>query len=97
MVFFLLKILVTSMYRSLQPSLAMDLQLGLWDKVEQRNFFVLTRHINLVSFSFKDIRGMYRSLQHSLAGNLQLGCGCEVQQGDFCVLASAYNLVTWSI
>jgi hypothetical protein len=37
--------------RSLQPSLAIDLQLGLWDKVEQGDFFVLASAYNLVTWS----------------------------------------------
>ncbi len=84
-------------HRSLQHSLAGDLQLGRWGGVHKGDIFVQASAYNLVSFPFKDIGGMYRSLQHSLGGDLQLGRWGEVKQGDFFVLASAYNLFTWSI
>ncbi len=77
-------------HRSLQHSLAGDLQLGRWGEVQQGDFFVLASASNLVHGLFKDIGVIHRSLQHSLAGDLQLGRWGEVQQGDFFVLASDY-------
>ncbi len=83
-------------HRSLQPSLAGDLQLGRWGEVQQGTSLSWPWHIMSLHGPSKDIGVIHRRLQHSLASNLQLGLWDEVQQTDFFVLASAYNVVTWS-
>ncbi len=82
-------------HRSLQHSLAGDLQLDRWSEVETSVSW--PQHIILLHCPFKNIGVIHRSLQHSLAGDLKLGRWGEDQQGEVIVLASAYNLFTWSI
>ncbi len=73
-------------HRSLQHSLAGDLQLGRWGEFSRGTSLSRLRYIILLHSSFKNIGILHRSLQHSLAGDLQLGQWGEVQQGDFFVL-----------